>query len=524
MQDLFFNQNSDGITGTAELGDGFGLALGNGDFNGDDRSDLTIGIPGEDFVFNAVNEPNAGVVSVLYGSLNGPSGSNDDYWHQGFAGIADDPHGDAAAEFNTSDFFGRSLGSGDFDGDGFDDLAVGVPGEGITFVNITPIAGAVNVLYGSNSGLTTSGSQFWHQNSQQNGIHIRGGSEYQDRFGSSLATGDFDGDGFDDLAAGVPGESIVFGGNTFFGAGAVNVLYGSGAGLTAASNQIWHQNSQQDGIHIRGGSEQGDNFGKKLAVGDFDGNGFDDLAAGVPGESIVFNGNESERAGAVNVLYGSKAGLTANGNQIWHQNSQKDGIHIQGGSEPVDAFGGSLAVGDFNDDGKDDLVIGVPGEALGNMINAGAVNVLYGSNDGLSAVGNQIWHQNSAGVKGTAQAGEYFGSSVTTGDFDDDGYDDLAIGTPYDRVGGIIAGSVNILYGSADGLNANGDQLFHQNSPGVKDSINNVDQFGKSLGSADYNGDGFDDLAIGVPGEDILGIMNAGAVHIIFGSNSGLVA
>ena len=450
MQDLFFNQNSDGIDDTAEFYDYFGWVLGDGDFDGDGRSDLTIGIPEEGFQFNGTDQESAGVVSVLYGSSSGPSVTNDDYWHQG--PLIGEPEGD---------------------------------------------------FYASGDIIDTG-----------------------DDFGYSLGSGDFDGDGFDDLAAGVPGESIVFQGNTSIRAGAVNVLYGSNTGLTAAGNQIWHQNSQQNGTHIRGGSEERDEFGTSLAAGDFDNDGFDDLAAGVPGESIVFNGNESERAGAVNVLYGSNTGLTAAGNQIWHQNSQQNGIQIEGGSEEGDEFGSSLAVGDFDGDGRDDLAIGVPQEALGSIINAGAVNVLYGSNNGLSANGNQIWHQNSDGVKGTAEAGEYFGNSVTVGDFDNDGFDDLAIGTSYDRVDGIRAGSVNILYGSANGLRASGDQLIHQNSPGVKGVIQSGDHFGSSLGSADYNGDGFDDLAIGVPGEDVLNnsIVNAGAVHIIFGSNSGLVA
>src|SRR4051794_12177712 len=88
----------------------------------------------------------------------------------------------------------------DFDGDGFADLAVGVPGEDIGFRSG---AGAVNVIYGSATGLTEVGDQFWAQES----VGVPGASEPGDHFGSP-ASGDFDGDGYADLAVGVPGEAI----------------------------------------------------------------------------------------------------------------------------------------------------------------------------------------------------------------------------------------------------------------------------------------------------------------------------
>ena len=75
-------------------------------------------------------------------------------------------------------------------------------------------------------------------------------------FGDSVAGGDFDGDGFDDLAIGVPKEDI----GTIANAGAVNVLYGSGAGLTAGGDQLWHQ----DGVGVQGMAEDGDQLGFSL--------------------------------------------------------------------------------------------------------------------------------------------------------------------------------------------------------------------------------------------------------------------
>jgi len=259
---------------------------------------------------------------------------------------------------------------GDFNGDGIDDLAIGVPNENSG-------AGGVEVIYGSSSGLIASFSgtaahadQFWTQNSAD----VLDASETDDGFGSSLASGDFNGDGIGDLAIGVPGEDI----GSATDAGAVNVIYGSGAGLHAllSPNQFWSQSTTD----VNDASETFDEFGSSLSSGDFNGDGKDDLAIGVPGE----NG----RAGAVNVLYGSSSGLSATSprsDQFWTQNS----TDVNDVSESGDSFGSSLASGDFDNDGKDDLAIGVPDENLGSIFTAGAVNVIYGSSSGLSATSHR---------------------------------------------------------------------------------------------------------------------------------------
>ncbi|MBD2683273.1 MULTISPECIES: FG-GAP repeat protein [Nostoc] len=77
------------------------------------------------------------------------------------------------------------------------------------------------------------------------------------------------------------------------------------------------------------------------------------------------------------------------------------------------------------------------------------------SNTGLTSAGNQLWHQDSPGIEGVANASDGFGSSLKAGDFNNDGFADLAIGVPGEDVGLISnAGTVNILYGSATGLTA----------------------------------------------------------------------
>ena len=123
---------------------------------------------------------------------------------------------------------------------------------------------------------------------------------------------------------------------------------------------------------------------------------------------------------------------------------------------------------DFDNDGFDDLAIGVRGESVGTVALAGAASVIFGSLSGLAAAGNRLWHQNVAGVAGVAECGDGFGNALASGDFDNDGFDDLAIGAPGEDVGAAAnAGAINLLFGSAAGLTAAGNQVWHQDSAGV---------------------------------------------------------
>jgi hypothetical protein len=394
------------------------------DFDNDGFADLAVGVPGE----SLGGEFTVGAVNVLYGTGGGLRGTGAQAFFQ-VGGVVED-----------GDQFGAALAAGDFNHDGFADLAAGAPFEDVGGASN---AGAVSVLYGSAAGLTTSGGRLFTQ--------VAGAVEEFDQFGSALAAGDFNQDGFADLAAGAPGESV----GGAFQAGAVSVLYGSAAGLTTSGGRLFTQ--------VAGVVEGGDQFGAALAAGDFNHNGFADLAAGAPFEAV----GSAQGAGAVSAVYGSAAGLTTSGGRLFTQ--------VAGVVEAGDRFGWALAAGDFNHNGFADLAAGAPFEAVGSAGAAGAVSVAQGSAAGLTTSGGRLFTQ----VAGNVEADDQFGAQLATGDFNHNGFTDLAAAAPEETVGTLpAAGAVSVLYGSGGGLTTTGGQLFTQNSAGVPGTAERGDRFG----------------------------------------------
>jgi hypothetical protein len=475
--------------------------LATGDFNKDGFSDLAIGVPKEDISTTS----DTGAVNVIYGSSGGLSPAakpTNQIWTQ------NSPEIEGGAE--ADDIFGSTLATGDFNKDGFSDLAIGVSGESIGTIED---AGAVNVIYGSSGGLNGTAlspgngknDEIWTQDS----TNVWNDPEAGDRFGSELATGDFNKDGFSDLAIGAWEEDVGTNStnSTIEDAGQVNVICGASEGLNGIGClQIW----TQDSPNIEDNAEAGDGFGYALTTGDFNKDGFSDLAIGAWGEDVGTNSTNStiEDAGAVNVIYGSFFGLIeiqvapgdGRADQIWTQDSP----NIEDTAETGDRFGSELATGDFNKDGVSDLAIGIWDEDVATIGAAGVVNAIYGSSEGLSpsriSPGNgrpdQIWTQDIPNVEDVAEAGDEFGSSLTTGDFNNDGISDLAIGVPAEGVGTIgAAGAVNVIYGSLGiSINSGGlsatvplggfgrtDQIWTQDSPNIEDAGETDDRFGSSL-------------------------------------------
>jgi hypothetical protein len=471
--------------------------------------------------------------------------------------------------------------TGDFDGDGTGDLAVGAPGEDVGEEGSEiPNAGAVNVIYGESSGLSSQDDQIWHQDSASGDDEVEDEAEENDAFGTSVAAGDFNRDGFDDLAIGVPLEDLPT-----IDAGIVQILYGSEQGLTAHETQSWtagsaslptssddtfgkdlvtgdfgrsraddlaigaphaeggatfgglvlvlsgksgptdeggglalagHKVLHQDVDGVAGVAETGDWFGHSLAAGDFGGTREDDLAIGTPFEEI-----ENEfGAGAVLTFYGSDAGIVPSDNQMWHQ----DVPDIKGDLGP-DLFGWDLAAADFGKGTRDDLAASSPQDTVGGEFAVGTASVIYGSASGLRAAGNQLWHLGLASVEGDATASSFVGGAIAAGDVGRSSHGDLAFGDPRANVNGNgSAGEVHVLYGSRRGVTGAGDQVWSQNSNGIADSAQINDQLGAGMAVGDLGKTGEAELVISVPNERVDGENGAGAVNVIYGAADGLRA
>lgn len=437
------------------------------DYNGDGYGDVAAGAPGEDNFRGAVN--------VVYGSAGGLTS----------AGAQQISQSDAGGLPERIDEFGRAVASGDFNGDGYGDLVIGAPSE-------DNYAGVVNVVYGSAAGVTPTGA------TQLSQATAGGASESDDRFGRALATGDFNSDGFADLAVGAAGEDIAGAQDI----GYVTIFYGSASGL-GASYRNFSQNT------AGGHSVQGNRFGEALASGYFNDDSREDLAIGTP----FATSRDQVNAGVVNVLYGTPSGLSSIGAK------ELDQSFMSGQTEVNDQFGSTLATGLFNGDSRTDIAVGTPGEGNAVGSGVGVVNVAYGSATGLIGTGSKQLDQAAAG--GTPEQNDEFGFALAAGDFDGDGRSDLAIDTPQESDPYGSMGVVNVMRGSATGLTSTGalqlTQAFASGGP------EQGDEFGFALGTGDYNGDGRADLAASAPFEGLVGASMTGAFNVMYGSAKGIV-
>ncbi|MFE3329319.1 trypsin-like serine protease [Streptomyces sp. NPDC059176] len=289
---------------------------------------------------------------------------------------------------------------------------------------------------------------------------------------------DFNCDGIRDIAIADPKASV--GGDAK--AGVVRVVYGGGKGTVELN---------QDSAAIPGGAEAGDQFGESLATFDHDLDGCTDLVVGIPGEDI----GSTADAGLVEVLYGAPGGLTKGRAALALEQGKGAGAIKASASEAGDRMGQSLAAG-TTVAGEPFLVIGVPGEDLGNIVNAG--NVFY-----LRGTTNASVHQDKPGAAGTAEKDDRFGTSLAAspGHF--------AVGTPNEAIGKEAKGGTVQIYSHT--LNSTGGPTpltgFDQDSDRISGVSEPGDQFGASLAMVAYRpsaaSSGTDSiLAIGVPGED----------------------
>ncbi|TQE20583.1 hypothetical protein SipoB123_28330 [Streptomyces ipomoeae] len=332
---------------------------------------------------------------------------------------------------------------------------------------------------------------------------------------------DFNGDGFADLVINAPSATVA----GVESAGYVSIVYGSTAGADTAHPQVVSRTTSW----LPESTKSGNYFGWSTTARDLDGDGYTDLAVGGFGDSDV-------------VLWGSASGLTSatalpgkvnravgadfNGDGKGDLVTTGDGgVQIKLGpftragvaagtttlaiDEEDEVWG--ITVGDMNGDGKDDLI----------------------TTGGFEEMSYQAqWRKGtSTGVSQTARSTGYYTLGGVIADVNKDGYGDY-VARDVGHVSEVMtseAGNVRVVYGSANGPSTRTTKITQDTKgvPGVSEAENpssdlNGDQFGYSVAAGDVTGDGYPDIAVGVPGEDIGSIKDAGSVVLLKGGSSGL--
>ena len=332
------------------------------------------------------------------------------------------------------------------------------------------------------------------------------GRDASDQAGTAVAVGDVSGDGIGDILVGVPMSRGPD--NRRDRAGEVAVVLGA-LDLQRSMRLL-------NAAHTFYGATEQARLGAAVAVGDVNGDGVGDIIMGAPeaetsgggdGATYVFFGGNRLPSGALIDLFREQASVTLYGDEL-------------GGN-----LGQALAVGDFNNDGIQDLAVAAPREGdLFTRVRAGAVYILFGA-PFTGAPGIEITARTTdfngqfvMQVRGARSRGAA-GVALGAGDVNGDGVDDLLIGAPVALPDGTItSGTVDVLFGSTsllpgrviDFADAGAIDLRLQGPfPG--------DRFGLSVAVANINGDGIADILIGAPGSEFVTGLATGHAYALFG-------
>jgi len=450
--------------------DHFGAALVAGDLDADGDDDLVVGAPLED-----LGAEDQGAIFVYPGGLD-PSGFFAD---ARFFFATDAERAGAPAVPGDFDSFGAAFAIGNFDADPARELVVGAPGWNGS-------EGAVFVFQGGGpDAITTPGAYY---DASQFGC---GTPAVGDLFGTALAAGDVNGDGYDDLAIGVPGAGTA--------AGKVCLVPGSFSGLVDGTGFAYFQNTNDYTPSL---VEVGDRFGASLAFGHFDDGDFADLVIGTPGEAP----SADPAGGTTAVWFGKDATSIGDffASGVAYSEANVTPVQtIQAGDE----FGAALAVIP-QQVGNDRLVIGAPGESGGTGF---GIAIAYYPDPVLQPSFGWAYDQTTyAAEPEDAAPGDRFGSSFAVADLDGNGHSELLIGTPGEDGGDgrIALWSDLALVGFALSQSVDVHDLLLQNGFPHEDI-----GFATAMAAGDFDGDGRFEVAIGAPRESTFGVA-AGVVYV----------
>ncbi len=398
---------------------------------------------------------------------------------------------------DDGDMLGASVATGDLNGDNIPDLAIGAPGSnGAGFDN-----GKVYVFFGRANWV---GSIDLGQ--QKADVEILGEAA-EDHFGASLAIGDLNGDGKNDLIIGAP---LADGGTDLPDAGKVYVVLG---GFTGGVNDSI---TKLAGVTVTG-SQRSEWIGTSVAAGFIHTKSGPaaDLIVGAPGFDAPSTGAALTDVGAAYLFFGSpQLSRTI-------ELSKTSASYKVVGTSAGGLAGAKVAIGNFSGSDYAELAISAPSANANGLKSSGAVFLARGG-PGLN--GEKNISQASSLILFGARESDLLGSALALGDLNGDGRADLiisAVGGDGPNSSRQDAGNVYVIYGESS-LQSRPPDLTIYGSGATGDSV--PDALGTTLAVGDFNGDGIADLAVGAPGADNADPKRepVGAVYIIYGTRTGL--